>query len=85
MYNGKTLVSPADGVSALDYSSSSVATRETFSSSQIRRLGACPIDLQAHTPGFIHTSDGKWRDINVLDILLIEPGAFYHGPGPCRF
>lgn len=35
------------------------------------------LDLQGHIPSFIHVSDGKWHDVNVLDILLIEPGAFY--------
>jgi len=35
------------------------------------------LDLKGHIPGFIHISDGKWHDVNVLDILLIEPGAFY--------
>jgi len=35
------------------------------------------LDLQGHIPSFIHISDGKWHDVNVLDILLIEPGAFY--------
>ncbi|MDZ7789037.1 MAG: IS4 family transposase [Xanthomonadales bacterium] len=35
------------------------------------------LDLQGHIPSFVHISDGKWHDVNVLDILLIEPGAFY--------
>ena len=35
------------------------------------------LDLQGHIPSFIHISDGKCHDVNVLDILLIEPGAFY--------
>ena len=28
-------------------------------------------------PSFIHISDGKLHDVNVLDILIPEPGAFY--------
>jgi hypothetical protein len=28
-------------------------------------------------PSFIHISDGKWHDVNVLDILIPEAGAFY--------
>ena len=35
------------------------------------------LDLRGNIPTFIHISDGKLHDINVLDILLPEPGAFY--------
>lgn len=35
------------------------------------------LDLQGNIPTFIHISDGKLHDVNVLDILLSEPGAFY--------
>ena len=35
------------------------------------------IDLRGNIPTFIHISDGKLHDVNVLDILLIEAGAFY--------
>ena len=35
------------------------------------------IDLRGNIPTFIHISDGKLHDVNVLDILLLEPGAFY--------
>lgn len=35
------------------------------------------IDLRANIPSFIHISDGKLHDVNVLDELLPEPGAFY--------
>lgn len=35
------------------------------------------IDLRGNIPTFIHISDGKLHDVNVLDILHIEPGAFY--------
>jgi hypothetical protein len=28
-------------------------------------------------PTFIHISDGKLHDVNVLDLLFPEPGAFY--------
>lgn len=34
-------------------------------------------DIRCQVPAFIHISDGKLHDVNVLDILLIEPGAFY--------
>ena len=35
------------------------------------------LDLRGNIPSFIHISDGKLHDVNVLDELLIEPGAFY--------
>jgi len=35
------------------------------------------LDLQGNIPTFIYISDGKLHDVNVLDILLPEPGAFY--------
>ena len=28
-------------------------------------------------PEFIHISDGKLHDVNVLDILIVQPGSFY--------
>ena len=35
------------------------------------------LDLRGAIPRFIHISDGKLHDVNVLDMLLPEPGAFY--------
>jgi hypothetical protein len=35
------------------------------------------LDLRGAIPSFIHISDGKLHDANVLDLLLPEPGAFY--------
>ncbi len=35
------------------------------------------LDLRGNIPSFIHITDGKWHDVNVLDHLLPEPGAFY--------
>ncbi len=35
------------------------------------------LDLQGSIPTFIHISEGKLHDVNVLDILLPEPGAYY--------
>lgn len=35
------------------------------------------LDLRAAIPAFIHVSDGKLGDVNVLDILPLEAGAFY--------
>ena len=34
-------------------------------------------DLRGNIPTFVHISDGKLHDVNVLDLLLPEPGAFY--------
>jgi len=35
------------------------------------------LDLRGGIPSFIHISDGKLHDVNVLDLLLPEAGAFY--------
>ncbi len=46
-----------------------------------RRKGAIKLhtllDLRGSIPCFIHISHGKMHDVNVLDQLPIEPGAFY--------
>ena len=36
-----------------------------------------PLDLRGAIPTFIHISDGKLHDVNVLDMLTFEAGAFY--------
>jgi hypothetical protein len=35
------------------------------------------LDLRGGIPSFIHISDGRLHDVNVLDVLVTEPGAFY--------
>ena len=35
------------------------------------------LDLRGSIPSFIRISDGKWHEVNVLDELITEPGAFY--------
>ena len=35
------------------------------------------LDLRGNIPAFIHISDGKTHEVNVLDRLPIEAGAFY--------
>lgn len=35
------------------------------------------LDLRGNIPTFIHISDGKLHDVNILDSLIVEPGAFY--------
>lgn len=34
------------------------------------------LDLRGNIPTFVHISDGKLHDVNMLDILQPEPGAF---------
>jgi len=35
------------------------------------------LDLRGNIPTFIHISDGKLHDVNILDRLLFEAGSFY--------
>jgi hypothetical protein len=35
------------------------------------------LDLRGPIPAFVHISDGRLHDVNVLDMLPIEAGAFY--------
>lgn len=35
------------------------------------------LDLRGNIPTFIYISDGKLHEVNTLDLLPIEPGAFY--------
>jgi transposase len=35
------------------------------------------LDLRGNIPSFIHISDGKFHEVNVLDIIPLEAGAFY--------
>ena len=35
------------------------------------------LDVRGAIPSFIHISDGKLHDVNVLDMLMLEAGAFY--------
>jgi hypothetical protein len=34
------------------------------------------IDLRGNIPSFIHLSDGKMHEVNVLDLMTPEPGSF---------
>jgi len=47
--------------------------RSTKSAVKIHTL----FNLCSYIPAFIHISDGKLHDVNVLDLLVPEPGAFY--------
>ena len=47
--------------------------RETKAAVKLHTL----LDLRGSIPTFIHISDGKLHDVNVLDLLEPEPGAFY--------
>lgn len=35
------------------------------------------LDLRGNIPTFIDITDGSVHDVNVLDVLIIEPGSFY--------
>ncbi len=35
------------------------------------------LDLRGNIPSFIHISDGKMADVNVLDVLIPEAGSYY--------
>ena len=35
------------------------------------------LDLRGSIPSFIHVSDGKFHDVNALDLLIPEPAAIY--------
>jgi hypothetical protein len=35
------------------------------------------LDLRGNIPTFIYISDGKVHDVNILDLLIPEPGSFY--------
>lgn len=35
------------------------------------------LNLRGSIPEFIYISDGKLHDVNVLDILIVQPGSFY--------
>ena len=35
------------------------------------------LDIRGGIPSFIHISDGRFHDVNALDLIISEPGAFY--------
>ena len=35
------------------------------------------LDLRGNIPAFVHITDGKVHDVNVLDQIVPEAGAFY--------
>ncbi|MGH7928974.1 MAG: IS4 family transposase [Candidatus Binatia bacterium] len=35
------------------------------------------LDLRGNIPTFLHISDGKLHDVNILDQLIVEAGAYY--------
>ena len=47
--------------------------RSTKAAIKLNRL----LDLRGAIPTFVHISDGKLHDVNVLDILPVDAGAFY--------
>ena len=47
--------------------------RKTKSAIKLHTL----MNLRGSIPEFIHVSDGKMHDVNILDLLVPTPGAFY--------
>jgi len=47
--------------------------RKTKAAVQLHTL----LDLRGSIPAFIHISNGKMHEVNVLDTFVLEPGAFY--------
>ena len=47
--------------------------RETKGAIRLHTL----LDLRGNIPSFIHISDGKLHEVNVLDLIPLEAGAFY--------
>lgn len=47
--------------------------RKTKSAIKLHTL----MNLRGSIPEFIHISDGKLHDVNILDLLVLDPGAFY--------
>jgi hypothetical protein len=47
--------------------------RETKGAVRLHTL----LDLRGNIPSFIHISDGKLHEVNVLDMIPLEAGAFY--------
>lgn len=35
------------------------------------------LDLRGNIPSFVHITEGKVHDVNALDVIPMEPGAFY--------
>ena len=51
--------------------------RSTKAAIKLRTL----LDLRGNTPSFIHIADGKTHEVNVLDVLVLEPGILFNGSG----
>ena len=71
----------ADTVYALDSSTIDLCL-SVFPWANFRRTKAAVklhtlLDLRGSIPRFLHITDGKFHDVNVLDILTPEPGAIY--------
>jgi hypothetical protein len=47
--------------------------RKTKSAVKLHTL----LDVMTHIPNFIEITDGKFHDVNILDVLIPEAGSFY--------
>ena len=82
LYAGEALaVELADTVYALDSTTIdlclSVFPRANFRTTKAAVKLHTLLDLRGSIPSFMHVSDGKFHDVNLLDILAPEPGAIY--------
>jgi hypothetical protein len=55
----------------------SVLTWAPFRSTKAAIKLHTQLDMRGAIPSFIHISDGKMHDVNVIDLLIPEAGAFY--------
>ena len=51
----------------------SLPIRKTLAAVKLHTL----LDLRGNIPAFIHTTDGKIHEVNVLGILPFKAGSFY--------
>ncbi|MFN9322167.1 MAG: IS4 family transposase [Holosporales bacterium] len=82
MYAGDAFAAELDStVCALDTTTIDLCL-SVFPWAKFRRTKAAVkmhtlLDLRGNIPTFMHISDGKMHEVNVLDMLAIEPGSFY--------
>ena len=80
LYSGEPIdVELQQSVYALDsttidlFESFSVGLSSTKAAIKLHTL----LDLRGPIPSFIEITDGRCHDVNALDVLMVEPGAFY--------
>lgn len=66
-----------DVVSGLDLEAIYASYREKDGRGQAAIKLHTLLDLRGAIPAFIHISNGRLHDVNVLDMLPVEAGSFY--------